>query len=410
MIPKSRFRADENLVQGSVNIVTRGTLFLQWDNTYSWFNSKQLLYSITLDEPDANGATADSTAAGQNATASSSSSSSNNNNNNDNNATNSTPAPAQGAEGDAKDGKSRSGSVSSVTVNPAPGKGGFGKPHRVIFVLGGTGAGKEPQCKRLAAELKMHHISAEQVLLDAPENSSASKVLLQTLQSEDKQQVALIDGFPRQRADINEWMTMARDRVELLGVVLFDCPEQVMVSRLCATNDQDAQVPQENTALMAEIVAASIQQILPVVQYFENQGKLWRLDAAKPDQVVANQTRRLLTQLAGPEQYQIPTTVSTGAGARGAAADGAPVVPEGNKVPVEAQGDLPPPPPPKTAGVYALSTGGKKPLRVILGTMTFGVSVSEPDSLEMLMRFVDSPAAKAHTTANGKHEIDTARM
>lgn len=95
---------------------------------------------------------------------------------------------------------------------------------RVIFCLGGPGAGKGTQCERLEREFGFVHLSAGQLLRSERESGSADGELIESYLSEGKiVPVALslgllrremesrnstrfiIDGFPRNQDNLDGW-------------------------------------------------------------------------------------------------------------------------------------------------------------------------------------------------------------
>ena len=51
IVPKDYYDADEE-VTGSVVIENPGTVYLCWDNSYSWIRSKTIVYSFSIEQPN----------------------------------------------------------------------------------------------------------------------------------------------------------------------------------------------------------------------------------------------------------------------------------------------------------------------------------------------------------------------
>mmetsp|Transcript_1634 Transcript_1634/g.2466 ORF Transcript_1634/g.2466 Transcript_1634/m.2466 type:complete len:530 (+) Transcript_1634:189-1778(+) len=49
IVEEMRYEANEETIHGKLLIEKSGTLWLRWDNTYSWFTNKELVYSVTRD-------------------------------------------------------------------------------------------------------------------------------------------------------------------------------------------------------------------------------------------------------------------------------------------------------------------------------------------------------------------------
>ena len=59
-----------------------------------------------------------------------------------------------------------------------------------------------------------------------PTFSLAALFVFQAMKSSPKEKF-LIDGFPRNKNNLDGWNNMMTDKVNLLGVLFFDCPEDV---------------------------------------------------------------------------------------------------------------------------------------------------------------------------------------
>lgn len=129
--------------------------------------------------------------------------------------------------------------------------------HRVVFVLGGPGAGKGTQSERIVSEYKSCHLSVGELLREeGPKSEHAELIesclvsgkivpvdislsLLRSamdresgLSSQYGSKLFLVDGFPRNFDNLKGWSRTMPPYTTLLGALVFDCPESVLEQRI----------------------------------------------------------------------------------------------------------------------------------------------------------------------------------
>eukprot|EP00897_Mesotaenium_endlicherianum_P011072 jgi/Mesen1/9994/ME000072S09406 len=171
---------------------------------------------------------------------------------------------------------------------------------RVVFVLGGPGSGKGTQCAKIVDEFGFVHLSAGD-LLRAEINSGSENGtmiqnmikegtivpaevtvgLLQAAMAKSSTDKFLIDGFPRNAENRLIFETQTGIEPEL--ILFFDCPESVMEQRLLSRNQGRID---DNVETIRKRFHTFLDQSMPVVDYYETQGKVRKINATKtPDQV-----------------------------------------------------------------------------------------------------------------------------
>jgi len=138
---------------------------------------------------------------------------------------------------------------------------------RVVFVLGGPGAGKGTQCELLIENYPCHHLSAGQLLRDEAEKKDGSsehaelieeclvagkivpvEISLSLLQNAMREAegndslIFLIDGFPRNFDNLEGWarcmtkndnsIDQNADAAAVWGVLSYDCPLSILEERV----------------------------------------------------------------------------------------------------------------------------------------------------------------------------------
>ncbi|KAH8175775.1 adenylate kinase domain-containing protein [Sarocladium implicatum] len=190
----------------------------------------------------------------------------------------------------------------------------------VLFVLGGPGAGKGTQCSRLVENHGFTHLSAGDLLRAEQQRPGSEfgdlirdyiknglivpmEVTVQLLEnamrdaldkSGGKKGKFLIDGFPRKMDQAHKF----EEAVCPAKLVLFyDCPENVMESRLLERGKTSGR-SDDNAESIRKRFRTFIETSMPVVDYYEKEGKVIKVDAtASPDQVFNTTQKNLKSRL-----------------------------------------------------------------------------------------------------------------
>lgn len=191
----------------------------------------------------------------------------------------------------------------------------------MIFVLGGPGAGKGTQCSRLVARYGFTHLSAGD-LLRAEQDREGSEygqmikdyikdgkivpmevtVALLENAMRDAQAAGgaarfLIDGFPRK---LDQALKFEESVCAAEFVLFYDCPEAAMEARLLERGKTSGRAD-DNAESIRKRFRTFVETSMPVVENFEKQGRVVKIDATpEPDDVEAK-TREALRERLGAE-------------------------------------------------------------------------------------------------------------
>lgn len=177
----------------------------------------------------------------------------------------------------------------------------------VVFVLGGPGSGKGTVCERITEQFGYTHLSAGDLLREE-RNRRGSQIgeLIETHIKEGKLVPAeitvtllkqamekhgwqggkyLIDGFPRSLENLEAWENMLQDEVLPKFILFLDCSEKVMEVRLLERGKTSGR-SDDNIETIRKRFMTFRQESLPVVEKFEKQRLVRRIDATRSQEEV----------------------------------------------------------------------------------------------------------------------------
>lgn len=178
---------------------------------------------------------------------------------------------------------------------------------RVVFVLGGPGAGKGTQCQNIVREFKFEHLSAGD-LLRAERSKPGSEYgelierhiregsivpveitcqLLERRMRDSRNTTGfLIDGFPRNQDNLLGWEARCAARVRLMFVLFLDCSLETCERRCLARGAAGSGRSDDNADSLRKRFATYENDTLPVVKHYEKMGKVRRIDADQSPEMV----------------------------------------------------------------------------------------------------------------------------
>ena len=183
---------------------------------------------------------------------------------------------------------------------------------RVIFVLGGPGAGKGTQCALLVKEFDFVHLSAGDLLREERDSGSPDGAMITQFINEGKivpvevtielikkamrksgATKFLVDGFPRNYDNLDGWFRVmgagADAHAVVEGVLQFDVGEDVLVQRLLKRGETSGR-SDDNIAAIQKRLRTYNDSTVAVVKHFEAEGKVTRIFGGDPVDVVFAKT------------------------------------------------------------------------------------------------------------------------
>jgi len=188
----------------------------------------------------------------------------------------------------------------------------------VLFVLGGPGVGKGTQCANIVRDYGFRHLSAGDLLREEQERPGSEfgemikkhiqdgtivpmEVTVQLLENamtddmkdKDGQGKFLIDGFPRK---MDQAIKFEESVCPSKFTLCFDAPEDVLRERLLNRGKTSGR-SDDNLESIKKRFKTFIDTSMPVVKYFEKEGKVEHIDATKaPKEVYRIVQERLKTR------------------------------------------------------------------------------------------------------------------
>eukprot|EP00747_Dinoflagellata_sp_TGD_P179086 gnl/TRDRNA2_/TRDRNA2_29264_c0_seq1.p1 gnl/TRDRNA2_/TRDRNA2_29264_c0~~gnl/TRDRNA2_/TRDRNA2_29264_c0_seq1.p1 ORF type:complete len:372 (+),score=56.53 gnl/TRDRNA2_/TRDRNA2_29264_c0_seq1:63-1178(+) len=186
---------------------------------------------------------------------------------------------------------------------------GQGRP-RVTFILGGPGCGKGTQCERLAESFGLQHLSAGDLLRQERGRPNSplgeeidktikagrvvpsaiiAKLLEQAMREAgwDEAKGFLVDGYPRSLEQLQGWESELSPLVDFQFVLYLEVGQEELRQRLLGRGLTSGRTD-DNAATIEKRFETFKSETGPVVDHFDTQGLLRRVDGERgPDEVFA---------------------------------------------------------------------------------------------------------------------------
>ena len=166
------------------------------------------------------------------------------------------------------------------------------KIFQVVFVLGAPGSGKGTQCTRLVEEFGFVHLSAGELLRGEIRQASQDGALIQKLIDEGKivpvditcrllqksmeassSNRFLIDGFPRNKDNVDGWERIIGKAADVKFCLFLDCPKEVCLARIIGRHDGSGRTDDTPEKFQLRI-DTFFKETIPIVEYFRSIEKL----------------------------------------------------------------------------------------------------------------------------------------
>lgn len=188
---------------------------------------------------------------------------------------------------------------------------------QVVFVLGGPGAGKGTQCANIVRDFGFVHLSAGDLLREErskPDtkygqlieehirNGSIVPVeitckLIEIAMQNSERKKFLIDGFPRNKNNLDGWNEVMCDKVELLFVLFFDCSQETCVKRCLQRGAGGSGRSDDNEESLKKRLKTFINDSMPIIEYYKDRNMVHKIEADKSPAAVFEDVKAILKNL-----------------------------------------------------------------------------------------------------------------
>ncbi|BES91588.1 Adenylate kinase [Nesidiocoris tenuis] len=172
---------------------------------------------------------------------------------------------------------------------------------KVVFVLGGPGAGKGTQCANIVKEFGFVHLSAGDLLREERNKQGTEYgeliethirngtivpveitcALIERAMSQSGKEKFLIDGFPRNKNNLEGWQKNMESKVELLFVLFLSCSEDVCVQRCLKRGAEGSGRSDDNLESLQKRIQTYTNDTMPIIECYKEQNLVKTLDAGR---------------------------------------------------------------------------------------------------------------------------------
>lgn len=172
---------------------------------------------------------------------------------------------------------------------------------KVVFVLGGPGAGKGTQCQRIVQNHGYVHLSAGDLLREE-RNRPGSQYgeliekyiqegqivpveitcnLLENAMKHCGKDKFLIDGFPRNQNNLEGWNKSLSHKVQLQFVLYFDCPMEVCLERCLMRGQSGSGRSDDNADSLKKRLHTYLNETKPIIDHYDELNLVKTIDASR---------------------------------------------------------------------------------------------------------------------------------
>ncbi|XP_015924410.1 UMP-CMP kinase [Parasteatoda tepidariorum] len=172
---------------------------------------------------------------------------------------------------------------------------------QVVFVLGAPGAGKGTQCQRIVDTFGYVHLSAGD-LLRAERNTPGSEYgelienhikngtivpveitcrLIEEAMKKADSSKFLIDGFPRNKDNLDGWNKEMGEKADVKFILFLDCSEETCIQRCLKRGAEGSGRSDDNIESLKKRFRTFHVDTLPIVNKFSEEGKVLKVDGSE---------------------------------------------------------------------------------------------------------------------------------
>lgn len=188
--------------------------------------------------------------------------------------------------------------------------------YNVLFVLGGPGAGKGTQCEKIVEKYKFVHLSAGDLLREERQNPKSEygeiieghikngtivpvqitcSLLKRAMEASEKQ-TFLIDGFPRNKDNLDGWNAAMSEVAEVKMVLFFSCSEQACIDR-CLNRGKTSGRTDDNMESLKKRIHTYTESTMAIIEHYRKLKLVQELNGEKSPTEVFQEVTKVLDGL-----------------------------------------------------------------------------------------------------------------
>ncbi|XP_030036281.2 UMP-CMP kinase-like [Manduca sexta] len=186
----------------------------------------------------------------------------------------------------------------------------------VVFVLGAPGSGKGTQCSFISKEYDFVHLSAGDLLREERQRQGSEygemieqkirngeivpvevtcSLLHKAMQKSGKSRF-LIDGFPRNKDNLDGWERVMSDKTKLLFVLFFECSRDLCTERCLGRGAAGSGRSDDNLESLQKRFNTYLNDTMPIIQHYDQLGLVRRINAEVGPQQVFEDVKKVFNK------------------------------------------------------------------------------------------------------------------
>ncbi|XP_032519968.1 UMP-CMP kinase [Danaus plexippus] len=187
----------------------------------------------------------------------------------------------------------------------------------VVFVLGAPGAGKGTQCSLISKEFDFVHLSAGDLLREERQRPGSEygemieekirngeivpvevtcSLIDKAMQKSGKTRF-LVDGFPRNKDNLDGWQRIMTDKTKLLFVLFFECSRDLCTERCLGRGAAGSGRSDDNLKSLEKRFSTYINDTLPIINHYDRQGLVQRINSEVGPQEVFQDVKKVFNDV-----------------------------------------------------------------------------------------------------------------
>lgn len=187
----------------------------------------------------------------------------------------------------------------------------------VVFVLGAPGAGKGTQCSLISKEFGFVHLSAGDLLREERQRPGSEygemieekirngeivpvevtcSLIHQAMQKSGKTQF-LIDGFPRNKDNLEGWERVMSDKTKLLFVLFFECSRDLCTQRCLNRGAAGSGRSDDNLESLKKRFNTYLNDTMPIIEHYDEKGLVRRVNAENGPNEVFTEVKKVFNNI-----------------------------------------------------------------------------------------------------------------